>query len=170
MIHLKSISLEKFKGIETFRCEFDDFTLLAGLNNSGKTSVLQGIYLLYSSLNVIGNHPHAFHKSPDARVVDINKSLSPLGLRDNSWLVANLSPHLNARICGEFSNGIVVSLTVFGGKAASMGFELSCDAGDLQARLAEISGLQAAILTPPGELPTRENMVSCNQYERLTSI
>lgn len=50
MIHVKSIELTNFKRVSKIRCEFDDLTVVAGLNNSGKTMIIQGIYLLFVTL------------------------------------------------------------------------------------------------------------------------
>lgn len=88
MIHLNSIKLTNFKGVSELRCDFDDFTVLAGLNNSGKTTILQAVYLLFAALRPIAEHPHNEHANPVNRSVSLQTALSPLGLRDTVAIFA----------------------------------------------------------------------------------
>ena len=69
MIHLNSIELVNFKGITRLTCDFHEVTVLAGLNNSGKTTILQAVYLLVASLPRIAVHPHIDHPQRQGRVI-----------------------------------------------------------------------------------------------------
>lgn len=48
---IKSISLQRFKGFKNTTVHLTDFSILMGGNNSGKSSILQAINLLLTSLN-----------------------------------------------------------------------------------------------------------------------
>ena len=74
MIYLKTIELTNFKGVLRVRCEFDDLTVLAGLNNSGKTTILQAVYLLLAAMPRIAEacapdtfKPEHLERSPCSR-------------------------------------------------------------------------------------------------------
>jgi hypothetical protein len=87
MIFMKSLRLENFKGIEQLSCDFDDLTLLAGLNNSGKTSVLQATYLVASTVQGLHFHSDLFSENRNSRVVDLNSPATKLGLPSFEWLL-----------------------------------------------------------------------------------
>jgi len=170
MIHLKSIELVNFKGISRLQCDFEDVTILAGLNNSGKTTILQAVYLLLASLPKIAAHSHIDHTNKDVRVIPVGNELSPLGLRDTGWLSSILEPDLEGAITGHFANALTVHLDVDRNVAQRLFFTLSqCDpsqtAANLHVLIEEASRLSAAILTPPGEVPWHEEMVPGNQYQ-----
>src|SRR5438445_38350 len=46
--HLRRVWLKNFKGYEDFEVRLGRFNVLAGANNAGKSTLLQGIDLLYS--------------------------------------------------------------------------------------------------------------------------
>ena len=41
---IKKVKLENFKRVSLFEAELDNINVLVGTNNSGKSSVLQGIH------------------------------------------------------------------------------------------------------------------------------
>ncbi len=176
MIYLKSIDLTNFKGVTRLSCELDDFTLLAGLNNSGKTTVLQGVYLLFSSLPQIAAHPHIAHANSATRTVSLQPALSPLGLRDSTWLYSTLAPDVVGTVSGTFSNGLRLELGIIRNTPQQVTFTVShvaCNPPTESVRefLAPYSSFSAAILTPPGDVPTRETMLNADQYQdRLRQV
>ena len=165
MIHLRSIQLTNFKGVSELTCGFDDFTVLAGLNNSGKTTLLQGVYLLISALSPIAAHPHITHANPEVRKVSLQAALPPLGLRDTTWLYSHFRPEVTGTVTGVFSNGVRLELGVIRNSPSELLFTLSHPEQDVTAAIAELSALSAGILTPPGDVPSREQMVPANQYQ-----
>ena len=58
---VEKIVLASFKGFKDFSAECSEFTTLVGLNNSGKTSILQAVQLLYD----IFAHAFAFKERPN---------------------------------------------------------------------------------------------------------
>jgi hypothetical protein len=165
VIHLQSIQLANFKGISELCCDFDDFTVLAGLNNSGKTTLLQGVYLLISALRPIAEHRHITHENPEVRRVSLQAALSPLGLRDTTWLYSYLKPEVTGKITGLFRNGLTVQLGVIRNSPAEILFTLSHPNKDVATAISEMKPLSAGILTPPGDVPTHEQMVNGDQYQ-----
>lgn len=171
MIHIKSIELVDFKGVSRLSCDFEDLTVLAGLNNSGKTTILQATYLLLSSLPRIAAHQHIEHENIQVRSISLNDALSPLGVRDNIWLSSIHASDVEGKIIGVFPNSLRVELGVIRHSGSNFVFTLSQLPASPQRKprdlLAEVSKLSAAILTPPGEVPSREDMVSGDQYRHL---
>ncbi|MBU7017982.1 MAG: AAA family ATPase [Theionarchaea archaeon] len=55
---IKEIYLKNFRGIRTGKLEnFAQFTILLGPNNSGKTTILEALYLLFSTI-----HSRLYHE------------------------------------------------------------------------------------------------------------
>jgi predicted ATPase len=81
VIQVKSIELTNFKRVSKIRCEFDDLTVSAGLNNSGTTMIIQGIYLLFVTLPRLIAHQNLTHANPSTRTVALQSALSPLDVR-----------------------------------------------------------------------------------------
>ena len=172
MIHLKSIELTNFKGVATLRCDFDDLTVLAGLNNSGKTTILQGVYLLFAALPRVAGNAQIIHSNPAVRRISLQSALSPLGLRDTTWLFSSFEPEVTGTIVGEFANGLRVELGVIRNATSDFTFTVSHRDGNdnadtIRASVASLGGVSSAILTPPGDVPTRETMVNGDQYQNL---
>ena len=164
MIYLRTIHLKNFKGVSELTCDFEDLTLLAGLNNSGKTTLLQSIYLLTSSLHPISEHRHKANPNPENRKISMGSALPHLGLRDMSWLRSHLFPEVEGTITGVFGNGLRVELGVIKSSNSEFLFTLTCEDGEPIGALSELQSLTASILTPPGDVPTREPMHSEETY------
>jgi AAA domain, putative AbiEii toxin, Type IV TA system len=172
MIHLRSIELTNFKGVSKLRCDFDDFTVLAGLNNSGKTTVLQGVYLLFASLPRVTEHAHIYHANPAVRTISLQNALPPLGLRDTTWLFSSFAPEVTGTIVGEFVNGVRLELGIIRNATSNLTFavshpEASQNNDSIRPFLVALANISASILTPPGDVSTRETMVNGDQYQNL---
>jgi predicted ATP-dependent endonuclease of OLD family len=57
MIHLKSLEIENFKGIERLTCDFDESEVVAGRNHSGKTSIPQAVHLVVHAFRIAQTSP-----------------------------------------------------------------------------------------------------------------
>lgn len=168
MIHLKSIDIKNFKGVAALHCDFDDFTLLAGLNNSGKTTVLQAVYLLFASLPRVINHDSIAHANPSVRTISLQSALSPLGLRDTTWLNPFLATDLTGTVHGVFSNDLELELGMIRNSPNNLAFTITsgaAEADEIRQILSPIADISAAILTPPGDVPTREVMLNGDDYQ-----
>jgi len=169
VIYLNSIQLTRFKGVSKLACDFDDFTVLAGLNNSGKTSVLQAVYLLFAALPRIAEHRHLDSGAPTQKTISLENALSPLGLRDTTWLLSRATPEVTGTITGRFSNGLQVELGIIRESTANFTFSVSHpevweSPGNYAKYVKPIAAVTAAMLTPPGDVPSREEMVNGDQY------
>jgi hypothetical protein len=173
MLHLKSIELANFKGVSQLNCDFEDLTVLAGLNNSGKTTILQATYLLLGSLPNIAVHPHIEHPNVEVRMISLDNALSPLGLQNSSWLSSAFASGIAGIITGVFYNSLQVELRLPPNSSSPFAFTLSqlssstTPARPLRDLIGEVSQFSAAILTPPGEVPSRETMTSGPEYQNF---
>jgi hypothetical protein len=165
MIFLRSIRLEKFKGIDNLTCDFDDLTVLAGLNNSGKTSLLQAIYLLCSCLRPLAEHSNLASPKQTKRTVDLNQPISKLGLPNIGWLLQG--PTTPFLIAGTFwdDTTVQIQMTQPGQFCFTVLPEVSAvDSEAIVARMMPLKNLTAEFFRPPGMLPSRENMLAGEQY------
>jgi hypothetical protein len=170
MIFLKSVEIKTFKGISRLICDFDDLTLLAGLNNSGKTSVLQAIYLLVSVLRTLADHPHIAHPDQRNRVVDLNLPISRLGLPSFDWLLQG--PQTPFVVSGTFFNGANVLIEML--DRGRFIFTATSESGstDLEGTrtlLRKLQPLDAEFFRPPGMLSSQEAMVNGTQYREYVA-
>ena len=170
MIYLKLIELTNFKGVSNLSCEFDDLTLLAGLNNSGKTTLLQGIYLLFSAFPHVAEHTQLMHPNLSARRLSLHTALSPLGLRDTKWLSLSSTTDLEGKIVGTFANGVRLELGIIRNTLADFAFTVSHpdvtgDPEEIRPFLAPYVQVAAAMLTPPGDVPSREVMLYGDDFQ-----
>ncbi|MGV2337783.1 MAG UNVERIFIED_CONTAM: ATP-binding protein [Planctomycetaceae bacterium] len=162
MIFLKSIALTNFKGVSKLSCDFEDLTVLAGMNNSGKTTILQGVYLLFAALPRVAEHKHVFHADAAVRQISLQNALSPLGLRDTTWLMSSFEPEVIGTIAGVFENDIRLELGLLRNAPNTFIFKLEHpEAAGNSERMKQLLGAcmatTASILTPPGDVPTGDN-------------
>ena len=58
-MHLEELDIHNFRGFKDYTLKLKPFNVLIGENNSGKTSVLQAIQLVYESMQVLfGGEEH----------------------------------------------------------------------------------------------------------------
>ena len=166
MIHLASIELTSFKGIDSLRCEFDDLTTLVGVNNSGKTSVLQAVSLLVSSLPVVVASCADVRNDILQRTVDLNPAIVKLGVPGYDWLLP--SAEAPFRIVGAFSNGCTVTIEMKGRGRFCYTVEVSSGTAptlDASSEIGELRGITAKLFRPPGILPAREDLLFSSPYD-----
>lgn len=123
------------------------------------------MYLLLAALRPIAEHPHKEHENPETRSVSLQNALSPLGLRDTTWLHSHFQPQEIGSIVGCFANGLRVELGVIRNSATNFLYTLSREGADISCAVESIKELTASILTPPGDVPTRDQMVNGDQYQ-----
>jgi AAA ATPase domain len=170
MIILRSLQLTKFKGIEDLTCDFNDLTVLVGLNNTGKTTVLQAIYLLVSSLPSVSQHADLAHQQIRARTVNMNPSITSLGLPGFDWLLQ--SAQTPFKITGNFYNGctITIEMVEHGVFSFSVQAENTPPEHALLIPFVEpLKSITAEFFRPPGLLAPREPMLSGPDYRNQLS-
>ncbi|MFF0232819.1 ATP-dependent endonuclease [Micromonospora sp. NPDC005254] len=108
--HIRRVWFRNFKGFEEFEVRLGRFNVLAGANNAGKSTLLQGIDLFYSLLKV--------HASGD-RVRDRGKLLNPAILpvatpRDLFYhgITRRGNANVPAIVGAEFDNGTKIEFGV----------------------------------------------------------
>ena len=184
MIFLKSIRIENFKGISDLSCDFENLTILSGLNNSGKTSILQAVYLIINALRII-NSRTSLVDSPDKYSRNFNHSndMLKLGFNDPLWIRTNLDSNIEASIEAEFYNGLVFQIGTLA--QHNFYFDVRYREGDslathpgssgdpaevtafrerIEDLIQKVSNLAAEFLVPPSNVLSRENMLTENQY------
>jgi hypothetical protein len=170
MIILRSLHLTKFKGIEDLTCDLNDLTVLVGLNNTGKTTVLQAIYLLISSLPTVAQHANLAHHEIRARVVDMNPSITSLGLPGFDWLLRGTQTPF--KITGTFYNGctIAIEMVVRGSFSFSVHAENTPpEHAQLVPFMEPLRTINAEFFRPPGLLAPREAMLFGPDYRNQLS-
>lgn len=146
-------------------CALDDITVLAGLNNTGKTSVLQGIYLLASVLPQIHDHPNIVHSDIQSRAFDLNPSIAKLGLLSFDSLLQG--SEIPFKLTGAFPDGLSVSIEMAG--RGRFCFTLlvggqPIDQTTAKSRVSSLRSLAAEFFRPPGMLSAHEVMLSGDDY------
>jgi energy-coupling factor transporter ATP-binding protein EcfA2 len=110
-IRLRRLWFRNFKGFEAFEVELGEFNVLAGPNNAGKSSLLQGADLLFRLIDL--------HREGNHLVEGRNVPLAILPvavLRDLWYRQRNRqqNKHVPATVGGQFSNGTTVEFGVIG--------------------------------------------------------
>ena len=167
MVCLSWIELTSFKGVDSLRCDFDDLTALVGVNNSGKTSVLQAVYLLVSALPGVADGCHRAEPRLEQRVVELTAPIAELGLPGFDWLLPDVEPPFKIR--GGFSNGCTVTLEMRGRGRFCFTVEVEDEKEPTMEASPKIEGLRevsAKLFRPPGILPAREIMLTADDYRR----
>jgi ABC-type transport system involved in cytochrome c biogenesis ATPase subunit len=165
MILIDYIELINFKGISSLKCDFLDFTTLAGLNNSGKTSVLQAVCLLVASLPHIVKHKDPFNSDAQNRQINTADLFPIVGIKDVSWLYGNMSNELPVSVTGSFLGAITIRIEIIPKSSLYTFFTIICDDESLKTKLANKLGpIRAELLTSPGDVPATERMLPYPQY------
>lgn len=134
---LRRVWFRNFKGFARFEAQLGAFNVLAGANNSGKSTLLQGIDLVYSLLKL---HREGDHLAEAGRLVP--PSILPVAnVRDiyygQMWRRAN--EYVNATVGAEFSDGSSVEFGIrflFGNPNSRVTVNVGMDGSRLSAILA----------------------------------
>ncbi|HEX8203759.1 MAG TPA: AAA family ATPase, partial [Isosphaeraceae bacterium] len=169
MIYLKSITIENFKGIKRLDCEFDDLTVLAGLNNAGKSSILQAVHLIVGAVHGAKSKSltERWHPSVEVRRIDLIELLSHFGIDDWQSLIPP-SPQKVSVIRANFVNGLSIDLRPSLSDRTYFSFpmdDMELNREQIDALLSSSELPRSEPLTPPGDLPTRESMYEYRQYQ-----
>lgn len=148
MIHLKWIEISGFKGIENLRCEFEDLTLLTGVNNAGKTSVLQAVHLLLDFFERLRNKRPA-----NWTLTEQNQTiLGAIGILKPTWVLSERTGAF--RIAGEISSGHSIAVRRHNES------QLIIQVDDFASNEEELeTPITARMFRPPGILPSKEPML-----------
>jgi energy-coupling factor transporter ATP-binding protein EcfA2 len=170
MIFLKNIQIDGFKGIKHLSCNLEDLTLLTGLNNSGKTTLLQAVHLLIDSLSYIPFDENLFGKN---KRIDLKSSLASLGLQDINALLPRMQRNADSKIVATFSDDISVKLEPYSGttflyRFSSIGDE-DFSAEEWKSILVDMAEIGTEFVTPPGTISSREDMLPKPNYENILS-
>lgn len=171
MQFLKTLSLQNFKGIESCNVQFNELTILSGLNNSGKTSILQAIKLLADSVPKIQVNQYFLHDNPDNRVLDVKTLAATFGIPDASWLLrANQDP-TTFKMSATFANNLQIVVTAQ--NANLFTFRLphftQSTLNEAKQKLNEVSQWAAELILPPGIVASREDMIPGNKLAHMVS-
>lgn len=161
MQFLESLSIQNFKGIESCEVRFADLTILSGLNNSGKTSILQAIQLVMDSIPRIQANQYFLQASLGNRVLDLKSLAATLGIPDASWLLRTNQDPASFRILAKFINGLELEVTAQ--TEDSFTFKLpqytEQTASEAKVKLTEAASWGAELVLPPGIVASREDMI-----------
>lgn len=134
---LRALHLGNFKGFEDFTIEVGDFNVLAGANNAGKSSVLQGINLISTLLRL---HVEGDGLADRGRTAPA--SIFPVAnLRDlwHSRATRKGNTPVAAEVGADFSDGSEVRFGIrnlFGGANSRVESQVGMDGARLRALLA----------------------------------
>lgn len=116
---IEKVHLISFKGFEDFVLDCHPITGLVGLNNNGKTSVLQAIQLTYDLLGfVFGQHPNTATKginfgNPQWQS-NPQSSITRLSIDNPELLWLNKKTSVPCQISVSFKNNIEVRVDISG--------------------------------------------------------
>ena len=109
-MHLEELDIHNFRGFKDYTLKLNPFNVLIGENNSGKTSVLQAIQLVYESIQVLfegGEHPRFTGISWQ---VNLEQPISRLGLSATELIFFKKVP-AGLRISAKWSNGLQLNFS-----------------------------------------------------------
>lgn len=108
--HLRRVWFRNFKGYEQFAVRLGKFNVVAGANNAGKSTLLQGIDLMYSLLKV---HASGDHLQETGKIV--NPTILPVASpKDLFYHGVTRKGNVNvpAVVGGEFADGSQVEFGI----------------------------------------------------------
>lgn len=160
---LKRLVLRNFKPFRSFSIEFGDFSVITGLNNMGKSSVIDCLRLISLELN--------YRLRRD--FVEIPEDLLGLGIRGYlveadriPFPVANVHHNFNdepSYITAEFDGGFEVRLIFASGRSPNCYLAVFEDGGlidSVGAIRSILQGRHMAVLPPVGPLEPREELLT----------
>jgi predicted ATPase len=167
MIYLKSIDIQDFKGIRKLHCDFDDLTVIAGPNNSGKSSLLLAVHLMISSINGIKAGKAAVRENAPTRI-SLNEAIQDLGGEDRGSLLHFGRVEAPCRLVGSFEGG--VSVTITSTTAQEFDAQLSVDGESvtqdlLRDRIEALKPIRSHLMFTVEQVPRREQFINFQQLE-----
>jgi energy-coupling factor transporter ATP-binding protein EcfA2 len=172
-MYLEELVIHNFRGFKDYTLKLKPFNVLIGENNSGKTSLLQAIQLVYESIQVLfgeGEHP---------RFTDINwqvnsaQTISRLGLSDTELIFFKKVPE-GLHISAKWSNGLqlnfgVTQKTVFIFELFENGISIADKLNDprVQELITPVYSSKAIMLPPVGTISPNETFISRHQMDAL---
>lgn len=142
---MKKIVIKRFKIFEEFECSFSEFNLLTGLNNSGKTTILQAIYLVCTGLKYL-------KPNQDEITFNLRDDISSVGIYDKNWIHHKLDLGNEVEITLILENGSSVKFFTQKSNTAVITLSKNFDRSVLK-------NLVAEFLPPPGNVPSNETLI-----------
>jgi len=124
---LRRLWFGNFKGFQEFEVELGEFNVLAGPNNAGKSTLLQGADLLFRLIDL---HREGSHLASGRNVPP---HILPVAVLRDLWYAQryrNQNKFVPARLGGEFANGGRVEFGIIGPFGAATSKVLSASAMD----------------------------------------
>ena len=111
-IFVKSLHVKNFKSFEDFKIDFQDINVLVGVNNAGKSTILQGVRSCFNFLNELINERKKLDNKSARAAADVD-SLNLANVKDawhNKRQRTSKSKIIPIIFSIEFSNGIKVEI------------------------------------------------------------
>lgn len=172
-MYLEELIIRNFRGFKDYTLKLKPFTVLIGENNSGKTSVLQAIQLVYESIQVLfGGGEHPIFTGINWQV-DLAQTISHLGFSDTELIFFKKVPE-GLHISAKWSNGLqlnfsVTQKTVFNFELFENGTSIADKLNDprVQELITSVYSSKAIMLPPVGTISPDEMFISRPQMDAL---
>jgi len=165
-MQLEEILLQNFKGFKNYKLKLKQFNVLIGENNSGKTTLLQAIQLVYDSINFLfgkGEHPRFTGISWKS---DLRPQISRLGVIDRDLLFFKKVPE-GLQISAKWDNGLQMNFNtiqkdVFKFELLENGKSISNNINDphVQELIKSVYSIRAFLLPPVSTISPDEPFIT----------
>jgi energy-coupling factor transporter ATP-binding protein EcfA2 len=170
-MHLKELDIHNFRGFKDYTLKLNPFNVLIGENNSGKTSVLQAIQLVYESIQVLfgrGEHPRF---TDIIWQVNLERPISRFGLSDTELIFFKKVPD-GLRISAKWSNGLQLNFstahkTAFKFELFENGTSITDKLNDprVQELITSVYSSKVIMLPPVGTISPNEEFIARPQMD-----
>ena len=170
-MHLEELDIHNFRGFKDYTLKLNPFNVLIGENNSGKTSVLQAIQLVYESIQVLfgrGEHPRF---TDTIWQVNLERPISRFGLSDTELIFFKKVPD-GSRISAKWSNGLQLNFstahkTAFKFELFENGTSITDKLNDprVQELITSVYSSKVIMLPPVGTIAPNETFIARPQMD-----
>ena len=172
-MHLEELVIHNFRGFKDYTLKLEPFTVLIGENNSGKTSVLQAIQLVYESIQVLfGGGEHPIFTGINWQV-NLEQPISRLGLSNTELIFFKKVPE-GLHISAKWSNGLQLNFsatqkTVFNFELFENGTPITDKLNEthVQELITSVYSSKAIMLPPVGTISPDETFIPRPQMDAL---
>ena len=166
-MYLKELKINNFKGFQEYKVDLKPFTVLIGENNSGKTSILQVIQLIYDGFHFLfGNDTYPRFEGLNWQI-NLNNPISKFGLSKNELIFFKKKISPDVQLQAKWDNGLELKLNA--SRGTNFQFELFKDGElirnnitdpQLQELIEGIYHSNAILLQPVGTITPTENFIA----------